>query len=194
MQEPMNPYAPPQAATDTPPFADLQDDARRGAYYAVSPLKVVLYSLATVGIFELYWLYKQWKAVRAQTGWDVSPFWRMWFSIFYTGSLFSRIRLDAAEVGVAGTTSTGALNAVFIICSLIGGLTSRLSGAVGSVWFLSFLSVVPLAIMQGEINRYLARITPGRDLNAGFGVGGVLLVVTGALLWILVIAGTFMAP
>ena len=43
-----------------PPVAPL--------FFTTSPLKLIVMSICTMGIYDLYWFYKNWKLVRERTG------------------------------------------------------------------------------------------------------------------------------
>ena len=49
-------------------------------YFEVALGKVVVMSLVTFGLYELYWMYQQWKRVKIRTMEDLSPFWRTFFA------------------------------------------------------------------------------------------------------------------
>lgn len=58
----------------TPPLPQGQP-----VLFPVSPLKLVVMSTVTLGIYEIYWFYKNWKLVKQQTDRDIMPFWRAFF-------------------------------------------------------------------------------------------------------------------
>jgi len=43
-------------------------------YFAVSPLKLVVMSICTMGIYELYWFYKNWVLIKERESLDIKPF------------------------------------------------------------------------------------------------------------------------
>ena len=43
-------------------------------YFAVSPLKLVVMSVCTMGGYELYWFYRNWVLVKNMENTDISPF------------------------------------------------------------------------------------------------------------------------
>lgn len=184
MPDAPNPYAPPQAAADVPVSARETVAAR---YYAPSTLKVALLAVATLGIYQTYWLYRQWKVVRTQRGQDLSPFWRAVFDIFFVGRLFRIIRGDVEGAEVPTKGSTSALTNAFIIAEVISRATARMESSW--LWLVGFASVVPVVILQGEINQLLARREPHGPPPEGFGAGAIVLLVLGALGWALVIFG-----
>ncbi|MFT3774639.1 MAG: hypothetical protein QM820_55515 [Minicystis sp.] len=188
MSQSYNPYAPPQSADEVQ--YQQSPEAQAGQYYTASPLKVVLLSLASFGIYDMYWLYKQWKAVREQTRADLSPFWRAMFDIFFVGRLFEHIRHDTTGAGVPAGMTTGALAGLYILASIIGRIAGRVD--IGPIWLLGFAVAIPLALLQKEINQYVERTSPGADRNTRFNAGNIVVLIVGGLMWLLVLAGTFL--
>ncbi len=60
-------------------------------YFPVSLLKLVIMSVVTAGIYEIYWMYKNWALVREREKLDIRPFWRAFFGFFFCYSLFKRV-------------------------------------------------------------------------------------------------------
>jgi hypothetical protein len=194
MIEEPNPYAPPATAEDLGPPPQPMTESEEDPYYVVPIPKLVVLSLASFGFFEVYWLYRQWKAVAARTRKNVSPFWRAFFSLWFVNRLFVQIRMDSAAAGVQAQMSTGVLAAIYIIASLIGNGASNYNGTGAAPLFLiSYLAVIPLAIVQQEINRYQARVSPELDGNTRWGAGPIITVVLGTIVWGLTIVG-WVAP
>lgn len=78
-----NPYAPPQA-----PVADVAEIPDAGAdappFFPVSRLKLLVMFFSTLGLYQMYWLYKNWKMVRLRTDEkNIMPFWRAFFGVFF---------------------------------------------------------------------------------------------------------------
>jgi hypothetical protein len=182
-----NPYAPPQALDDAPQHSK----SAWGRYFVISPLKLALLSLATFGIFEIVWLVKQWRAVREQTGQRCSPLFRGLFAIFFINKLFSYIRGEVQNAGIATGTSVGALTAVFIAGSVVSSIAGRID--VGPVWLVGFVTILPLVQMQKEINQLAVRESPDALQGLGDGVGAIVLLVLGAVWWCLVFV-SFVLP
>lgn len=187
MTQELNPYAPPET-TDTELPSQAVDDEDVTIYMAATPAKVVVLTLATFGIYELYWFFRQWKAVKVRTRTNISPFWRAWFSIFFVHRLFVQMRMDtsSAEVRAAGG-SPGALGTLYIVSVIVGYILGRLD--VGLLWVFSFVTVVPLVMMQGEINRYLRKKARGALRVAGFGAPSIIVTLLGSTWWALIIWG-----
>jgi hypothetical protein len=66
-----NPYAPPTAAV-----ADVEIPATPRAeppFFVVSTRKLVIMCLCTMGLYELYWFYSQWRRIKNRERTDISP-------------------------------------------------------------------------------------------------------------------------
>jgi hypothetical protein len=51
-------------------------------------------SILTWGLFEAYWIYKNWRYLKERDGRDIKAFWCGVFSVFFTHKLFKEIRFD----------------------------------------------------------------------------------------------------
>ncbi len=86
----INPYAPPTAiVADVPP---PETSTSQPPFFAVSVLKLIVLSILTLGIYELYWFYKNWQLIKARERTNISPAPRAVFAIFYCYQCFARIR------------------------------------------------------------------------------------------------------
>ena len=86
-----NPYAPPQAVV-----ADIAVDEvttnDESIFFPCSLLKLSVRSFCTLGLYHIYWFYKNWQDVKWRTREDITPAARSIFSIFFCYGLFKRIR------------------------------------------------------------------------------------------------------
>src|SRR5262245_22041834 len=57
------------------------------AWFAVGTAKLVVMSVATLGLYQIYWFYQQWKRVR-DGGEDVWPLPRAIFGVLFSYPLF----------------------------------------------------------------------------------------------------------
>lgn len=179
MQE--NPYSPPTAELALP--ADQQVGSQT-PFFAVSPLKLVVMSLFTFGLYEVYWFYKNWQYFKLREKENISPFWRAIFGIFFCHSLFSEIREWQKELG-KGDMPAGWLAAGWIITTLLCKLPDPFwLISMGSVFFL-----VPVQKVVNDINRVEA---PEHDPNSKIRGVNWIGIVLGGLVFALAIFGTFM--
>jgi hypothetical protein len=117
----------------------------RHQYFSVSKPKLVVLSLVTFGLYEIYWFYKNWKLVKIRTGRNIRPFWRAVFSVFFCHSLFKFIQDSAISHDCQSSISPGLLTCVYIALTA----SWRLPDPFG---FVSLLTFLPLLPVQGAIN------------------------------------------
>jgi hypothetical protein len=66
-------------------------------YFRVPMVYLTALCLLTLGIYQIYWFYKNWAAVKKAKGIrGIYPFWRALFAALFCWSLFKRIRNKAA--------------------------------------------------------------------------------------------------
>ncbi len=146
-------------------------------FFAVSIPKLIVMSVCTFGIYEIYWFYEHWDEVKNQTRENLWPFWRAFFSPLFCYSLFTRIKETSSAEGVRSRYPPG-LDA-FIWIALV---------ATGYYEFLiiPFLTFLPLVHVQRQVNELHRKVAPRADKNARFSglniaaiaVGGGLILTT----------------
>ncbi len=80
--------------------------------FPVATHKFIVLSICTLGIYELYWFYQNWKRLKATTNDKLSPFWRAFFAPIWGFSLFKRIRAMSVSAGVPVEWSSSALASI----------------------------------------------------------------------------------
>jgi len=178
MQE--NPYSPPTAELVLPADSRAESQA---PFFAVSPLKLVVMSIFTFGLYELYWFYKNWQYFKLREKENISPFWRAFFGIFFCYSMFSEIREWQKELG-KGQMPAGWLAFGWIVTTMAYRLPDPL-------WLVSMASVaflVPVQKVANDINRDEA---PEHDPNNKIQGANWVGIVLGSLVFALAIFGAF---
>lgn len=160
--------------------------------------KLVILSVLTFGFYELYWSYKNWKAIKRMDARDISPFWRSWFIVFYVYYLFKVIAEKAAAKGFAGSPNVSTLACTYLALVICGSLSGRLDQFTGMsllsnvLWFASFLTVMPLVEMQKAVNAHNHAIDPGYMPVGRFSAWDIAFVVIGGAFMLLSLAGLFL--
>jgi hypothetical protein len=159
-------------------------DAYRAApQFAVSRSKLFVMSLCTFGLYELYWAYKHWVAIRQRERENLMPFWRAFFGVLWAFSLFPRIQRLAAGHGIEATWSGSVLALAYLILEASWRLPDPL-------WLVSFLSVLPLLVVQGAVNKLNAALAPDAPRNNSYSGLNVAIIIVGGLFLLLAILGT----
>jgi hypothetical protein len=151
-------------------------------WFVVGTGKLLLMCVATLGVYQIYWFFMQWRHVRWR-GESVHPALRTILSGIFCYALFRRVADDATERGIAGAPSPLAAAVAFILLSITWQLPQPWS-------FLQLLSLVPLALVQRAASAVALAAVPTADPNTRLtpinwvGIGGLWLLVMllGALL------------
>jgi len=154
-------------------------------YFSVSKPKLIVMSLCTFGIYEIYWFFKNWKLVKERTGQNISPFWRAVFPIFFCYSLFNSIQHSANSHGVLSRMRPGWLAFSYIAL----GVSWKLPG---SAWLISFLTFLPLLLVQEVINDINVKVAPDAEFNSKFSWKNIIVIIIGGILLFFSVLGIFM--
>lgn len=174
-----NPYAPPGAVVDD--ITPVQASAQK-PFFAVTTTKLLVMSLCTLGLYEIYWFYRQWKSLKERERLDVQPFWRAIFTLFFCYSLFGKVRLYGERVHLPQPLAAGALATGWILVSLFSGSDS--------LWWLSLATVLFLVPVQAHANQINEEFEPGHDRNGHFTAWNWVAVVVGGLMLALSVLDT----
>ncbi len=132
--------------TEWRPLSNLPELAHATAptvlYHHVSPLKFVIMSIGTLGLYELYWFYKNWKYVRTRDNSRIMPFWRAIFSPVWCYSLGKDV---FKSEGRADLTLLSIVAVTYLILSVVWRLPDP-------YWLVSVFSFVPLLALVRAID------------------------------------------
>ena len=153
-------------------------------FFSVSVRKLVVMHVVTFGLYQAYWFYRHWIAVRNFNQIYISAAARTVVSPVFAFGLFKRI-LDTSRFSPA--TSLG-FSAVLGGVLLLSSVASHLPPPF--LW-IALLSVVPMVPMQVLANRANFSVDPLQAVNAKlsrlnwvavvFGGTAVLLVTVGVM-------------
>ena len=153
-------------------------------FFSVSKTKLIVMSICSWGIYEIYWFYKNWKLIQERTEKKMHPFWRAIFAIFFCYNLFKIVRNTSDSHGIQLGINPGGLAAGYILLSFAYKLPDPF-------WLLSLLTFIPLLPIQRVINDINAKITPNAEVNNRFSGKNIAVIIIGAILFFLVFVGMF---
>ena len=179
-----NLYAPPKSevADVAPTSSDIDVH-----FFPVSPLKLVVLSTCTLGIYQIYWFYKHWVLIKERSEPHIVPWARALFGVFWCYSCFDFIRKDERDLGVEPALAAGPLAVGWIVASL----TWRLAGPYSLLGFLAPLLLIPA---QRHVNHINSLVAPDHDRNARFSGWNWLAAAAGGIFLALIIIGLSMPP
>ena len=173
-----NPFQPPKASLEV--HAVGEDEA----FFAVGTTKLWIMGLTTLGIYELYWFYKQWKCAARVSNENLWAWARALFFPFTAYSLFKRMQAHGAKHEVQ-LTGIGGLAALVFVLNIAWRLPDPW-------WLVSLFAFVPLVTVQKAVNAINARVAPDADENRRLTAGNIVAVLFGGAITALAVLGTLM--
>jgi hypothetical protein len=148
-------------------------------------------SIVSFNLYDVYWIYRNWRYLKERDGLKIWPFWRAIFGIFFIYSLLETIKTDP-EINriVPAQFFPGRLATGWIILDLIGRLSARSPEAVVN-WagiLLSAPSFCFLIPVQRHINA-LNEALPVRPPYYPWSAGHIVCLVLGITIWLLMLVG-----
>lgn len=141
----------------------------------VSIPRLIVYNLATFGIYQLYWFYLAWRQYEHATGQRVRPLVRSIFSPVFAFILFPFVKNTVEktdEVSWNGTILAGLL----LLLSVLPFVDPT-----GPILLLGFITFFPLIPVQASINRYLLAKYPGCEPDSRLGSGWIFAIAAGLI-------------
>jgi len=150
-------------------------------FFYVSDRKLVIFSIFTLCLYQIYYQYKNWKALKEQGGRNVSPFWRaLIFHIFFCYSLFNEIITHARKHGYKERVSPVWLTIAYLFMWLV------LPHLPGLFPLLALFSFIPLLELQRAIKFNNLKINPNAKPNDEFYPKRVGIFLAASLVLILI--------
>lgn len=177
------PLPSPSQESETGPQEMLFQD--QPVFFPVGLWKLGLMSVCTLGIYPVYWSFRNWKLLRDHDGMEISPFWRSAFYPLWSFSLFRIIRGKARDSGIPVSFSPNGMGLAVVFFNAIVRLPDPF-------WLLSLLSFVPLVMVQStvtEINRLHA---PLADANEELSGKNLLALILGGSMIVLALIASFL--
>ena len=180
------------------PESDLvTSDLEESQFYVVSNKKFLILFISTLGMYSIYWYYKNWKSYMENSNENIMPFWRAVFSIFFTHSLFRKLNEKALKNDQNHQFSNAALATFYVILTLGSQVTDQLaSKGIGLpvTQFLSLLTLPFLVIIfyKAQVTANIASADPQGESNNSLTGANYLWIVIGLLMWVLTLSVYFM--
>lgn len=150
-------------------YKDIDFNPRPVVYFSVSLPRLFFASLISFGLYEVYWAYKNWQAIRRDgREYNITPFCRSWlFGIFFIFPLFSRMKKSFKQTVPVGGGFVFCATAYFLLY-ITGAVTNQISDnsdiAISAMivfdLLTTFLSALCLLPIQKAINRHNQKLNP----------------------------------
>jgi len=163
---------------------DVLQESSGDLFLYIPTARLALLSIVSGHLYEVYWMYKNWSALKEKRGLPVRPFWRAVFGVFFCSSLLEKIHADSdlrkyAEPGF----SSKKLAAGWITMIILSNLLSRLPG----VWGLALSAAIPSWLCLLPVQNYVNEATRKRSPAAayhGWAAGHIVCLVVGIASWL----------
>ncbi|AWH52548.1 hypothetical protein C1924_04865 [Stenotrophomonas sp. ESTM1D_MKCIP4_1] len=151
-------------------------------YYSPSTMKIAALSMATMGLYPVYWFWQNWRAIKRETGGTQWPWARALFSPLWSFICFSDLRDVAQSRRRQLAFAPGLLGALFFLLNLAGRLPN---GAA----LIAIFSFVPLLPVNSLLRSYHRDERADMQRMDRFGVWHILLTLAGGALLLLAVLG-----
>jgi len=155
--------------------------------FPVSTTKFLVMSLVTLGLYQVYWSYKNWARIETENKEDIMPWARAIFLGIWNFSLFERVKARAANEEIP----VGWNPVVLGISVLLFAVISRLPHGISGLALFSFLPYLPVIQTIARINAKYASVTEEQP-NSRFSAWNVAGIVVGGIVVFLVVLGSLM--
>ena len=156
-------------------------------FYVVSPRKLWVMTMGTMGIYSVYWLYAQWLAHQKRTGEDIWPIPRAIFNVFFVHGLFRRVHDWAAERGDALANHSNLAWAWVLLTVVMRFFERFYSDQVTPLVDLlaNLLTAGLIAAILFAVQKTINRVSGDTDgaSNAQFSFANWFWLIVGALIW-----------
>lgn len=143
-------------------------------FFAVTATKLVVMSVFSFGLYQIYWFYKNWQLIAKHEGRNYALMLRALLSVFFCYRLFQRVRQAGLAAG-APDFAAGALATLYIVTSVFWLLPDA--------WLIiAEAGVLCLLPVQRAANQVNALEAPAHDRNGRFTAGNLVVIVLGAAL------------
>lgn len=163
-------------------------------FYVVSPKKFIILFLGSMGIYSLYWFYKNWSNYKKDTGDKMWPVARSLFSIFFVHDLFKKMMGKGSNQTGEMSKHVNVITVVYMFAYVASTVSDRLSGKEIGSPYTDYISIILLpvigwALYKAQLLANAACNDLNGDSNNKLTPLNYLWLFLGGLFWILVLWG-----
>ncbi|MFH1416414.1 MAG: hypothetical protein ABIH89_10065 [Elusimicrobiota bacterium] len=148
----------PAAATPSESEEPAEEKYTEQPFFYVSVKRLILFTLLTLGVYEVYWFYKQWSFVKHHIRPGIKPFWRALFSIFFCQGLFKTVKEYSFSKKLYPKFNPELMALIFVVLSFCWRLPDYYS-------VISLLAIIPVLIVQKAINELVVDYEKETGIN-----------------------------
>jgi hypothetical protein len=144
-------------------------------FFSVSVRKLIVMYIVTLGLYQVYWFYRHWIAVRNFNQIYISPAARTVLSVIFAFNLFKRI-FDSSNFKPAAAFWLAVVLGAFL---LVTSMATYLPPGYSFIAILALLPTLPAQMLANRANR---SIDPAHTVNSKFSRLNWIAIVMGGLL------------
>jgi len=152
--------------------------------YVISTEKLLIMSVLTLGLFDIYWFYRHFKSFSSENEWRITAWVRAIFYPLTSYTLFRELNISVRKVDPAKGVSTVMVPILLFIINMLWKLPDPF-------WLITFASVLFLVPAQNTINFYWREKFGDKVEQAKFGGWNIAYSIIGGIFLILALIGTF---
>lgn len=161
--------------------------ANAPAFFVVSARKLFLLDVASLGLYKVFWFYRNWQVLAQREQQPLSAFWRALLAGIFSFFLFAYVEREARRVGVQVVVP-----AWLLALSIIGfSLLSTVSSGVG---LLSILMILPVLYVNNVAHRTNYYHDANFVADDSFSPAQRILIAVGAMVWMMLISAVLQGP
>ena len=173
-----------QVTAQPPPLPNTaaQSESVGTPLFLYIPLsRLIFMSFLSFGLYECYWVYKNWRYVKERDNLKISPVSRGWFIFFYCLQLFQRIHDDkvARSVQMPQFSPGWLFTGWFTLSCIAYGLTRYEGSSFVAPFIPTFLFFLPV---QRYVNTVCKKRNPAQTYYH-WSSGHVVCVIWGITIW-----------
>ena len=177
------------------PHANLviETDTDDQMFYIVQPKKFWVLFISTLGLYGIYWFYKNWALYKDATQGSLWPVPRAIFSIFFTHSLFRNINKELEEKEPDANWGHAGLATFYVVITLFERVADKfvaqpLGDTASTLLTLISIPVTAWIFYQAQLKINIVCDAVGGEDNANFTPANIVWIVLGSLLWLVFFA------
>jgi hypothetical protein len=109
--------------------------------------RYIIMSVVTFGIYQVYWIYKNWEYLKNRDNLNIHPFWRGIFGVFFVHELLRAIHDDPIlNKNKSAQFNPSSLATGWVIIVIVEAIFNRTSGSFNTNGLVFFIMVILLVI------------------------------------------------
>ena len=184
---PARPPVLPATPAPTPTPLASQAASTAAVYYSPPTMKIVALSLSTLGVYPMYWFWRNWRAIKRERGGEQWPWARALFSPIWAYFCFRELQAVAENRRRILAFTPGMLTVFYILLCLVG----QVRGGVGLLSVLAFMPLLPINSLLRRYHQDERVDMQQMDRFGGWHI--LLLIVGGSVLLLALVFGVMLA-